>query len=109
MTQYKANFIALFQTWSMTHFAAVPNGGLLAATALDIAVNVDEETLVDSGLLRGKTAMAAVIDLVGFLMDDHTDNPVVLIDSHEVKRWEEACRIFHYDVHDNVHSQRESV
>lgn len=98
MTQHKANFIALFQTWAITQFSSVVNGGFLAATAVDIAMNVDEEILVE-GMLQGKTAMRAVIDLGGFLIGTSC-NPIVLIDSHDAKRWKQACEIFEYNALD---------
>lgn len=108
MTQHKANFIALFQTWAITQFSSVVNGGFLAATAVDIAMNVDEDILVE-GVLQGKTAMLSVIDLGGFLIGDPENNPVALIDSYDAKRWREACSIFGYDAHDHARRQREAV
>lgn len=108
MTQHKANFIALFQTWAITQFSSVVNGGFLAATAVDIAMNVDEEILVER-VLRGKTAMSAVIDLGGFLIGDPKNNLIVLIDSPDAKRWREACEIFEYDAHDHARRQKEAV
>ncbi len=107
MTEHKGNFIVLFQTWAITQFSSVLNGGFLAATAVDIAMNVDEETLVE-GLLQGKTAMRAVIDLGGFLIGDH-NNPIVLIDSHDAKRWKQACEIFKYNAPDHARKQLTAV
>ena len=96
LSEYRHKFITLFQTWAMTHFSQVPDGGYLAATAMDIAMEISREKIEICKVMH-HLPMAVVLELSRWMLSDGMGSKQPsFIDKPAMDRWQDACAICNY-------------